>query len=191
MTATNHPSSPPATHGPEKAITLALSLAQAENAIHEFTSGQVDAIVDSDGRAYLLRPAQEHLRQDENRLRTILDSVGYGITVIDRDGLIISQNRAASKMLGYRTDDLVGLSFFDIVASEELHQFYAAFLNVIEESRADVVVEFHLRRHYGSCRTIEATVSKLREVGTTCVVLVCRDMTFRNPVPEQPPAAHQ
>ena len=100
MTATTHPTTLTATHGPDKAITLALSLAQAEKAIHDFTSGQVAAIVDPDDRAYLLRPAQEHLRQDANRLRTILDSVGDGITVINRGGLIVSQNRAATRMLG-------------------------------------------------------------------------------------------
>jgi len=189
MTATTNPTSPPATDGPDKAITLALSLAQAEKAIHEFTSGQIDAIVDSDGRAYLLRHAQEHLRQDENRLRAILDSVGDGITVINRGGLIVSQNRAATRMLGYGTDDLVGLSFFDFVAPEELHQFHAAFFNVIEEFRTDVVVVFHLLAHDGSYRPIEATLSKLREVSVNCVVLTCRDMTFRKPAPEQPLAA--
>jgi PAS domain S-box-containing protein len=184
MTATTHPSFPNATHGPDKAITLALSLAQAEKAIHEFTSGQVDAIVDSDGRAYLLRAAQEHLRQDENRLRTIQDSVGDGITVVNRDGLVVSQNRAASRMLGYRSDEMVGLSVFDLVESGELHQFHSAFFNVLEEFRADAFVEFHLRSHDGSYRRIEAIVSKLREVSANCVVLTCRDTTLRRPTPE-------
>ena len=46
MTATTHPSPPPPTASPEKALTLALRLAHAENALHALTLGQVDAIVD-------------------------------------------------------------------------------------------------------------------------------------------------
>ena len=49
MTTATDPSNPSLTHSPEKAITLALSLAQAERAIEAFTAGQLDAIVDADG----------------------------------------------------------------------------------------------------------------------------------------------
>ena len=44
------------THHAGKAAALALRLADAENALHALTSGQVDAIVDPTGRTYLLRP---------------------------------------------------------------------------------------------------------------------------------------
>jgi len=70
MAAPAHPSPSPLTHGPEKAITIAIGLAQAERAIHAFTSGQVDAIVDPDGKAYRMHAAQDHLRQNERRLQT-------------------------------------------------------------------------------------------------------------------------
>jgi len=125
------------------ATTLALSLAQAEKAIHDFTAGQVDAIVDPESRAYLLRPAQESLREEVLRLRAILKSTGDGITVGNRGGLIVSQNRAATRMPGYHPGEVVGRNFFGLVDAGELHQFYSAFFNVIEEFRADAVLEFH------------------------------------------------
>jgi hypothetical protein len=46
-------------HPAEKVLALALGLAHAENELRAFTSDQVDAIVDLDGRPYLLRSAQE------------------------------------------------------------------------------------------------------------------------------------
>lgn len=165
----------------EKALTLALSLAQAEKAIHRFTAGQVDAIVDSEGHTYLLRPAQEHLRDEERRLRTILNSSGDGITVVNRDGLIVSQNRTATRMLGYATGELIGRSFFELVEAGEMYQFHSAFFNVIEDFRADAVVDFHLLSRDGSYRAIEATASKLRDSLQMCVVLTCRDVTIRRP----------
>ena len=180
MTTAHQPNPSTTPQGSEKAITLALSLAQAEKAIHEFTSGQVDGIVDADGRAYLLRPAQERLRENEHRLRAVLESTGDGITVVDRSGLIVFQNRAATWMLGYQQDELLGLSFFELVDGGELHQFQSAFFNVIEDFRADAMVEFHLRARDGSYLKVEALVSKLRDFATASVVLSCRDMFRRS-----------
>lgn len=181
MTTAHQPNPSTTPQGSEKAITLALSLAQAERAIHEFTSGQVDAIVDPDGRAYLLRPAQERLRENEHRLQAVLDSTGFGITVVNRSGLIISQNRAASRMLGYRQDELVGSSIFDFVEPGDSHGFFSAFFNVIEDFSENAVVrEFHHLASDGSYLLLEATVSKLRDVGMACIVVSCRDATRRS-----------
>ncbi len=167
--------------GSAKAITLALTLAQAEKAMQDFTFGQADAIVDMNGRAYLLRPAQEHLQQDEQRLRAILDSCGDGIIVVDRGGLIVSQNRTATQMLGYAPDEHIGRSFFEFVAAKDLHLFHAAFFSVIEHFGAHAVVEFHMRAQDESYRPIEATVSRLQDQNSSCVVLTCRDVTIRRP----------
>lgn len=161
----------------DKAISLAMSMARAEKAIHDFTEGQVDAIVDPDGRAHLLRPAQQHLRREDRRSRAILDSWDDGITVVNCIGLILSQNRMATQMLGYARGEQVGRSFFDLVEPGELNQFQSAFFDVIEDSRDDAVVEVHLLTRDGSYRRIEATVSRLQDPATMCVVLTCRNVT--------------
>jgi len=161
----------------EKAITLALTLAQAESAIEAFAAGQIDAIVDADGKTYLLRPAQERMRQNEARLQTVLDSMADVVTVVNRGGTVISQNRAANLILGYGPDGLVGLSLFDFIHVEDLPQFFSAFFNVIENFRPQAIVAFRLRLQDGSYRLLEATVNSLRDVSVTCIVLSARDLT--------------
>jgi two-component system CheB/CheR fusion protein len=168
----------------DKVITLALSLARAEQAIHDFSHGQVDAIVDPDGRAYLLRNAQEHLRQDEQRLRAILDSMSDGLTVVRRSGRIVSQNRTGSRMLGYQRDELIGANLFELIDPADMLQLHSAFFNVIEEFLPEATVEFHLRMRDGSYCWVEAAVSRLRDPAAACVVLTCREMTRRAPTPE-------
>ena len=160
----------------DKALALALSLAHAEIRLHALTAGQVDAIVDPAGRTYLLRPAQEHLRQNERRLQAVIESAGDVITVLDRGGRIISQNRVATRLLGYEPGNLVGRSLFDLVHPDDLPQFYSAFFNVIEEFQVDAIVQFRHRHSDGSYRALEATVSRLRDVSVSLVVLVCRDV---------------
>ena len=158
-----------------KAITLALSLAQAESAIEAFAAGEIDAIVDPDGKTYLLRPAQEQMRQNEARLQTVLDSMADVITVVDSAGTVVSQNRAANLLLGSGPHGLVGLSLFDFVHEEDWPQFFSDFFNVIDGIRPQAIVAFRLRLQDGSYRLLEATVNQLCEVSVSCVVLVARD----------------
>jgi PAS domain S-box-containing protein len=177
-----NPSTTP--HGSEKAITLALSLAQAEKAIHEFTSGQVDAIVDSDGRAYLLRPAQERLRQSEAHLQTLLDSSSDIITVVNRDGLILSQSRAAFGTLGYWPAESVGKNLFDFVHSDDLPRLHSAFFGVLDEYLTGALVEFRYQTRMGSYLMLEATMGRVREFADSAV-LICRNITRRWPAQEE------
>ena len=172
-----HP--PPPTHGADKAITLALRLAQAENALHALTQGQVDAIVDPDGQTYLLRPAQEHFRQNERRLQTVIESTADVITVVDRRGMILSQSHAVRRVLGYEPDELVGRSIFDLTHEEDWPNLYAAFFNVIEEFRTDAIVEFRHRTRDGSYRLIESAVGRLREHPVRGVVFSFRPSPVR------------
>jgi PAS domain S-box-containing protein len=162
-------------------MTLALRLAHAENALHALTSGQVDAIIDSDGQAYLLRPAQEHFRQSQGRLHTVLESAADIITVLDRGAQILSQTRAANRLLGYEPGWMLDKPFFDFVHPEDVPCFFSAFMNVIEEFRPDALVVFrHLHRD-GSYRTMETMVGRLRDASVQQVVLISRDVSKRKP----------
>jgi PAS domain S-box-containing protein len=163
----------------DKAITLALSLAQAERAIHKFTSGQIDAILEPDGRAFLLRPAQEHLRKREARLQTLFDSSADVITVVSRGGLILSQSRAAYRTLGYRPAQLVGKILFDFIHAEDLPRFHSAFFGVLEEFLPEALVEFRIRTNAGPYCKLEAAMSRLRAPTASNVVLICRDTARR------------
>ena len=190
MTTTTHPLRPSLQHSPEKGITLALRRAQAERAIQTFTACQVDAIVDSDGKTYLLRVAQDHLRQNERRVQIPMESVTDGITVIDRGGIIVFQNRAAPRMLAYETGNLLGQSLFLFVHPDDLTLLYSAFLSVIEEYQPDSFVQFRHRNRDGSNRLLEATVTKFRDATVAHVILICRDLPRRRLAWEGGPFQH-
>jgi PAS domain S-box-containing protein len=161
-------------YGADKAITLALRLAHAENAFLEFTSGQVDAIVDPKGETYLLRPAQEHLRQNQSRLEALIDSIADVITVVNDEGTIVSQNTAVMRVLGYGPRGLLGKTIFDFVHFEDRAHVHTAIANVIEGILEDATVIFRHRTADGSFRTVEATVGKLSEPTSRSVVLSLR-----------------
>jgi len=171
-------------HPAEKVLALALGLAHAENELRAFTSDQVDAIVDLDGRPYLLRSAQESLRQNEERLQTVLDSGSDLIMVIGSGGLIVSQSLAARRLLGYGKEELVGQILFNFVHDDEQRQLYSGFHNVISGFLTNIMVEFRHRTRDGSYRMLEATINKLREASVASVVLDCRDISDRREAQE-------
>lgn len=161
----------------DKATALGLRLAHAENALHALTSGQVDSIVDPSGKIYLLRPAQEHLRQNERRLQELIESAADVITVVNREGAILSQSRAVRQVLGYEPEELVETSFFNLIHEEDLAAVHSAFFNVIEGFRENATAQFRHRTRDGTYRMIEATMGKLCGVSSASVVLSLRPIT--------------
>ncbi len=165
------------THHVGKAAALALRLAEAENALHALTLGQVDAIIGPGGKTYLLRPAQELLRQSERQQQALLDSVADVLTVVNRGGVILSVNRAVRRVLGYAPEEVVGNTLFKLIHDADISVAYSAFFNVVEGYHESATVRFrHLTRDGLYC-WMEATLGKLPDVSPKCVVFSLRPIT--------------
>lgn len=55
------------------------------------------------------RKAEEHLRQSEERFRLIVDSVkDYAIFMLDREGMVVTWNLGAERILGYTAQEAIG-----------------------------------------------------------------------------------
>ena len=177
MTATTPTTLPARTQHPNSVSAQWMRLAHAENALHAVASGQVDAIVAADGHAYLLGSAQEQVRQNERRLQAVIESVADVITVVNRGGIILSQSNAASRVLGYEPEELVGRSIFELIHEDDLSAVHFAYFNVIEGFHGNATAQFRHRARDGSYRLIEATLGKLRGVSPASVVFSLRPST--------------
>jgi PAS domain S-box-containing protein len=153
---------------------LALSLAQAEEALRAFSSDQLDAIIDADGKTYLLRPAQERLLESERWLDAVIDSAADVIMVVDRQGAILSQSRPVNRVLGYEQRELLGTSIFQLIHDDDLPVVHSAFFNVIEGIQEHATARFNHRSRDGSYRMVEATMGKLRDCASASVVFSLR-----------------
>ena len=72
---------------------LMVTLCKTGQRLEELTAGQVDTVVDSDGRTLLLRGTQEQLQQSEDaRQAAVLNSLPAHIALLDTKGIIISVN---------------------------------------------------------------------------------------------------
>jgi PAS domain S-box-containing protein len=71
------------------------TLHRTERRLEELTQGEIDTVVDAEGRSFLLRRAQEELRSSESlKQAAILNALPAQIALLNGEGLIVSVNES-------------------------------------------------------------------------------------------------
>src|ERR1700683_4685905 len=69
------------------------------------------------------RAAQETLRLNDLRLRSIVESVGdYAIYMLDREGYVVTWNHGAERIKGYKADEVLGKHFSRFFVQEDIER---------------------------------------------------------------------
>ena len=116
------------------------------------------------------------MRRSEERYRLVVDSASHIIVTVAPSGELTTINDAALSDSGYTREDLVGRSFADFVAVEDVPSAGAF---VARAFRGDEV-KFTLRflRKNGEVRWLDGTLSPIRTGNAvTAVLCICRDVT--------------
>lgn len=86
---------PPLADDNKEISALIKTLYKTEQRLEELTAGEVDTVADNDGRMFMLRHAQEHLRTVEATKQTaILNALPAHIALLDTQGRILAVNDA-------------------------------------------------------------------------------------------------
>lgn len=88
--------SPPTEYGVnEEIVALIETLRHTELRLEKLTAGEVDTVADRDGRTFMLRRAQERMRDSEaTKQAAILNALPANIALLDTQGRILSVNEA-------------------------------------------------------------------------------------------------
>ena len=79
----------------EEIFALVETLNRTEQRLEELTAGQVDSVVDRQGKTFFLRRAQEELRSSESvKQAAILNALPAQIALLDSQGIIVSVNES-------------------------------------------------------------------------------------------------
>jgi PAS domain S-box-containing protein len=103
----------------DEVAALIETLIETERRLAEITRGEVDTVVGSDGRPFLLGRAQEQLRYREaERQAAILNALPANIALLDAEGTIISVNEAWRCFAGgnglHAPGHVVGLNYIKV-----------------------------------------------------------------------------
>ncbi len=123
------------------------------------------------------RRAEDKLRASEARFRTLLDNATDAFFLHDADGVVLDVNQQSCNALGYTREELLGMSFRDFDASDDV-ELLARALQELGAGRALAFDTLH-RRKDGSTFPVEVRVRPFWEGGRRYAVSLARDMTER------------
>lgn len=149
-----------------------------DNYIYKLPSGEVVAIYDDVTERM---EAQEALRESEEKLRIIFESMKDAVTITDMTGMIIDVNEAALRIGNFDSKaDIIGHNGFDYVAEKDRSRAQRNMERSFQ-SGSTATVEYTFLRKDGTEYTAESSASILRDrsgkpAGT---LSVSRDVTER------------
>ena len=125
--------------------------------------------------------AGEAMRDREQELQAIFDSVTDGIVVLDLNGRVVKVNRGLSHIGGYAPKDIVGQRFdtLKMIPPESMAKMVSAFIESMSGERVPAY-EVEAYAKSGEKRYVEIRGSRLRKAGKTAgVAVVIQDITER------------
>ena len=146
-------------------------------------TGSFGMLQDITGR----RKAEEHLRESEERYRSVLNASPDAIAITDLDGKVLMFSSVSLKMFGYdREEELLGHLVTDFIITADQER---ALLNVSRmfEGIMSGPGEYLGRRKNGSTLFIEANAEFIRGIDGQAIqiVFIIRDISERKRVEEE------
>lgn len=128
------------------------------------------------------RAANVHLRDSESRVQAVLDNVDEGIISISESGNIELFNPGAERMLGYRSQDVIGKNV-SMLMPDPYHSEHDGYLgHYLRTGEARVIGigrEVAARRSNGEIFPIDLRVSEFYLTGRRQFIGTIRDITER------------
>lgn len=126
---------------------------------------------------------QEQLRRSEQLFRALTENALDVITILDREGRVLYESPAVTRMTGYTPDEIIGTNAFDLVHPEDMAAMRREFKYKLRHPGKVVPFESRLRHKDGTWRHIEGTgVNLLHDPAVGGIVVNSRDVTERKAV---------
>jgi PAS domain S-box-containing protein len=127
------------------------------------------------------RQAERARQESDERYRELFQLAMDMTFLFDGDGRCVDANPAALAAFGYERDELIGLSFEQLVATEHLDGARARVDAQLDGSPPEQIYESAVVRKDGSTFPIEATMQALRRNGQLeSLLVIARDTSARS-----------
>jgi diguanylate cyclase (GGDEF)-like protein/PAS domain S-box-containing protein len=103
------------------------------------------------------------LRESEQRFTRIFETAAVGITIVDLEGRFVRVNKAYAKLLGYRPDELVSRTIFELSHPDELGRTAREFEQLMAGEQDEYSLDKRLRAADGSWVWVRLTASVVRD----------------------------
>jgi len=151
-------------------------------------SGEAVALINVERDVTARKKMEETLRESEEKLRGIFESIGDAIIITDLEGNFVEANEAAVRMSGCgNKNDLIGQSAFDFFTEEDRKRALDDISKALEEGETNRVLEYEIVNQEGRELKVALSTSVLRDSAGAPVQLigVMRDITERKHTEEK------
>jgi len=163
----------PGLHKDGREIPLEISFGEFAEAGKRFFTGIARDITDR-------KQAQEALQRREEYFRSLIENATDIITVLDRDGTRRYVSPSVERSLGYRAEELIGKTPFDLVHPDDAGELQKIFAAGVATPGFLVTKEYRIRSKDGSWRIHEATAHNLLDDPAVAAIIInSRDITDR------------
>ena len=127
------------------------------------------------------RQMEEQLRREEERYRTILESIEDGYYEVDLSGRFTLLNRALCDLLGYGRQEMIGMSFRRCLSSATARHVIMLFRDVFRFRRLLQVQGWEVVREDGRHVIVEVSISPILKYGDEIIGFrgIVRDVSRR------------
>jgi len=123
------------------------------------------------------------LRENEMRMRAVLDNVVDGIITIDEQGIIEAYNPAVKRIFALGDCDISGRNLTTLLSPSSLQNYYSycgqCFQNLSNQATANDTCELFGKRLDDSEFPVEIALSRMDVAGMRLYIVVVRDITER------------
>jgi PAS domain S-box-containing protein len=125
-----------------------------------------------------IKKAEEKIKNNEKRFRTLLQNSKDGLTLLAADGRIIKRSPSALKLLEFDAHDLPERFRLDLVHPDDLPAVTKAYRQVMKHDNESITIECRILLADGTYKWLEATfTNQLQEPAVAAIVLNYRDIT--------------
>lgn len=122
---------------------------------------------------------EEALRESESNFRAIAENANDAILIAIENGTYVYANRRAHEITGYHVDELLTMSFKDLVHQDELKKVSRIFSKRMVENPVLPSYETIIVRKKNKPFPAEVTISRMHWMGQNAVMIIIRDITQR------------
>jgi PAS domain S-box-containing protein len=105
------------------------------------------------------KPAEDALRNSEERWRSVLRNSAIGVALTDRNGRFLATNHVFQAMVGYTQEELRAVNFLDVTHEDCREANWALVTELVEGKRRQFQIEKKYRRKDGSLIWVSNNVS--------------------------------
>ncbi len=122
--------------------------------------------------------AVDALQQSQTRFCALIEHISEGIALLNAEATILYLSPSVSQVLGYRSSEHVGRSWFEIYHPEDLDRVKAVFSSMVREPGGHFAAEARMLHKDGSWRWVHTNQANLlMEPSVQAIVVTYRDNT--------------